>query len=250
MTKEISREEALLKFLREEVDSKYELEDIEESKYDSECFLVNRRKVKRGTSPAEAKRLADLARAAIFTAFSGEDDLFRVVRQKATDGEFLNSLEELKSKNFNPILYDFLRHVLGKKVPDLLKVGTHDVLNTLYFLYNPDDYKEVGKEYSHSEAIRKAFDGEKVADTRELEETEDGEYLVLTDEEADERARESLDNYIEECVLSQIPDNLVEYFDTDQFAEDALRNDGRGVSLASYDSEEFEVEGFYIYRIN
>jgi hypothetical protein len=80
-------------------------------------------------------------------------------------------------------------------------------------------------------------------------------YLVLTDEEADDAWDESLDNYIEEAVLHEIPERYRAYFDSDSFKEDC-KIDGRGQSLSPYDGEEnYEVdpeskEGFYIYRTN
>jgi hypothetical protein len=87
------------------------------------------------------------------------------------------------------------------------------------------------------------------------------DYMVLTDEEADEKWEESLDSYIEECItpeidkLSEGAGNLSYYitFDEEQWKRDA-RMDGRGHSLSTYDGNEDEetIEGeiFYIYRIN
>lgn len=84
-------------------------------------------------------------------------------------------------------------------------------------------------------------------------ETEEGEYLVLTDSEADYLASYSIDNYIEECVLSEIPEPYRNYFDNEAFKSDILL-DGRGIQIASYDHEENEImiEGFmyFIYRTN
>lgn len=79
------------------------------------------------------------------------------------------------------------------------------------------------------------------------------EYLVCTDSEADEKWDEYLDNYIEECVLPEIPEAYRNYFDEDAWKSDA-ENDGRGHSLNPYDGSEDEqkVNGttYYIYRQN
>lgn len=79
------------------------------------------------------------------------------------------------------------------------------------------------------------------------------EYLVLTDEEADEEEDRQLDNYIEECVLCEIPNNLRGYFDDEAFKKDA-KMDGRGHILSTYDGCEYEEEVndtyYYIYRMN
>jgi len=82
---------------------------------------------------------------------------------------------------------------------------------------------------------------------------DEGDYLVCTDDEADDRWEDSLQSYIDDCIMSEIPEYLQRYFDEEKWKQDA-RYDGRGHSLASYDGEEFEetIEGetFYIYRIN
>lgn len=79
------------------------------------------------------------------------------------------------------------------------------------------------------------------------------EYLVCTDSEADEKWNDSLDNYIEDCILPEIPKYLQDYFDTEKWKIDA-KYDGRGHSLSSYDGDEKEMsingETYYIYRLN
>lgn len=81
-------------------------------------------------------------------------------------------------------------------------------------------------------------------------ETDGGEYMVLTDDEADQAWEESLDSYIEECIYPEFQnETLKNYFDEDAWKNDA-RHDGRGHSLNSYDGNEEESNGFYIYRIN
>lgn len=77
------------------------------------------------------------------------------------------------------------------------------------------------------------------------------EYLVVTDDEADDLWDKALDNYIDDCL--EIPDNLRYYFDEKKWKSDA-RIDGRGHSLSSYDgdedSQDTEMGTFYIYRQN
>jgi hypothetical protein len=79
------------------------------------------------------------------------------------------------------------------------------------------------------------------------------DYLVLTDEEADDRWEESLDNYLEECIYPELTGNLQNYFDDEKWKRDASY-EGRGHSLSGYDGNEYEetVQGitFYIYRQN
>lgn len=86
-----------------------------------------------------------------------------------------------------------------------------------------------------------------------IETPDQEEYRVLTDEEADELWDEDLDNYIDDCILSELPEMYRQYFDNEKWKRDA-RFDGRGHSLNHYDgSEEVqEVDGvyYYIYRTN
>lgn len=109
---------------------------------------------------------------------------------------------------------------------------------------------------------------------------EDGsEYLVLTDEEADEQAEIEIKNslwafipkfIIEhmanveytkslEDAISQMQANLCENAndivaamvdDVEEFCDDAIIADGRGHFIAWYDGEEIETKNFFIYRIN
>lgn len=82
-----------------------------------------------------------------------------------------------------------------------------------------------------------------------------GEYLVLTDDEADKLWDEELDDYLDECVLYEWPEIAQRYFDRKAWKRDA-RYDGRGHSLARYDDEEHDVDDeedgvtYYIYRVN
>jgi hypothetical protein len=80
------------------------------------------------------------------------------------------------------------------------------------------------------------------------------EYLVLTEGAANRHFSDSLDQYIDDCILEQLPENLRSYFDYDAFKRDVEISDGRGPSLAPYDGEENEkeVDGtwYFIYRTN
>lgn len=113
--------------------------------------------------------------------------------------------------------------------------------------------------------------------TREEAEEQREDYLVLTDEEADQMARD----YILESAwafkynflcghseaIAEIPQKdyeemagkLCESFnkavlaminDIDHFVDDAIACDGRGHFLSSYDGEENEENGYFIYKIN
>ena len=82
-------------------------------------------------------------------------------------------------------------------------------------------------------------------------ETSEGEYAIGTDEEADQSWNQSLDSYIDDCIMPMITaESLKQYFDVEKWKRDA-RYDGRGHSLSSYDGDEIELaNGLYAYRIN
>jgi len=69
------------------------------------------------------------------------------------------------------------------------------------------------------------------------------EYLVVTDEEADELWEQDLDNYLEECIYPELPKHLRNYFDDEKWKRDA-RFDGRAHSLSRYDGNEDEITVF------
>jgi len=134
--------------------------------------------------------------------------------------------------------------------PADLKIGTHEVVNTLYALTricsNP---AHAG---AHALTVREAFDGKEPADRRETRTVNLGEYAVLTDDEADSAWKASLDSYIDDCL--EIPEHVKPFFDRGAWIKKA-KEDGRGHSLSCYDGEENTVEAYngdtlYVYRQN
>ena len=79
--------------------------------------------------------------------------------------------------------------------------------------------------------------------------TDDGDYVIGTDDEADSSWRKALNYYLEESIYPELPENLVYYFDDKKWIKDA-EQDGRGHALSSYDGEELEILDLYAYRIN
>lgn len=80
--------------------------------------------------------------------------------------------------------------------------------------------------------------------------TPHGDYSVLTDSEADDAWEESIDNYIDECILPELPLRYRGYFNRKQFHHDA-QMDGRAHAISMYDGIEYELEGdYYAYRVN
>lgn len=98
------------------------------------------------------------------------------------------------------------------------------------------------------------------------------EYLVLTDDEADERAKEHIEESIwafyssflakhtniDEEIIKHLQDKcegandvlLNAVKDIDAFISEAIGCDGRGHFMSSYDGHEEELNDLYIYRTN
>ena len=83
------------------------------------------------------------------------------------------------------------------------------------------------------------------------------ELLILTDDEAESAYEEELDNYFNEVVLPEIPEQYQLYIDYEKWYHDARIDGSRGDSLASYDGceerhkieyDDGEEEYIYIYK--
>ena len=79
------------------------------------------------------------------------------------------------------------------------------------------------------------------------------EYWVLTNDEADKKAKLEAQYYLKDA-LSQIPSDLQQYFDDDKYISDYISN-GRGWLLDTYNGSENSItldndSVFYIYRRN
>ena len=81
---------------------------------------------------------------------------------------------------------------------------------------------------------------------------EGNDWLVVDDSEADERAIAAAEDYVQECVLSDLHVDIAMYYNKEQHALDILDADGRGHVLSSYDGEEHEqaVDGVTWYLFN
>lgn len=87
----------------------------------------------------------------------------------------------------------------------------------------------------------------------DLYEYEGAEYLIYTDSEADQAFEDSIESYIDDCVIPEIPKSYRQYFDRKSFTRDCEYY-GRGHTLSPYDGCENEATinttTYYIYRTN
>lgn len=141
----------------------------------------------------------------------------------------------------------------------------HKLINSLYFLLQGGDNSP------HYQMLVQAFNGDPVTDIRRRYQTNDGEYLMLTDSEADEVAadyiRESVEYFnpsfiagitgIRQIIVQAVADTESNEAMTvligdkiGEFIKQAIAADGRGHFIAAYDGDENERGNYYIYRVN
>jgi hypothetical protein len=127
------------------------------------------------------------------------------------------------------------------------------------------------KKMTKIEALAKYLGEEDLEEVEKL--IDDGDYLVLTDDEADEKAKENilesvwafnadfleshtnmdadLIKIIQEAKCDGANDSLRRMIDDeDAFVQDAISSGGRGHFMNSYDGDENEEGEFFIYRMN
>lgn len=246
------------------------LEDVGKD-YGDYNYIVNPHKIRRGPSPGEIQERADLLHRALqflgmdVETRSGLVGLGQLAYTRAVDymEHFMAHLEsglngelapaQLEGWNklerfFRPFschaspgawAYRAFSYLFGQyeETRAMRKIGLHDLLNTLYYLT-----ENVNDEKNHDYALSliEAFEGREVVDCREWVKTDDGEYLVVTDGEADTLWDEDLENYLDECILPEVPELSQRYFDREAWKKDA-RSDGRAHSLDRYDGDEESI---------
>lgn len=207
---------------------KISINTITNSDYDDNLFYVNQKTQKAGKSPqyyidtiTEFKKILEPVTIKKIDAFLKGELLITT-----TNEAYQILRNEIPTK---PVIKDWLYNE-----------------NILYHLLDSHDDNE-----THTNLVT-AWKSRIIYDDRKEETVNDGEYLVLTDEEAEKAYEDSLENYIDEVL--EIPDEIEPYFDRERWKEDARINSSRGNELNHYDgSEEVETVNetdYYIYRQN
>lgn len=141
------------------------------------------------------------------------------------------------------------------------------IVNPLYIVGSKSKFNDG----EYQQKLRDAFDGKELVDTRPTEETNDGEYLVLINDEADDavatsikeliwafrasflesymplkakeiaKMQESMCEDCNEAFLAMINNGIGDLI------EAAIKADGRGHFLSSYDGKENTVNEMFIY---
>ena len=131
-----------------------------------------------------------------------------------------------------------------KGVPEELKeIGYHDFANTLFILGR--------KREALSELYRREWDGEDWNDLRDSHTVDNGEYMIVTEDEASAYAYDYLEDNADELMgLYDVPEHVKQYVDTTAWMEEVISVDGVAHVIASYDGSVSYTESYEIYRIN
>ena len=209
-------------------------ESILEQSYTDDEFRVNPSKVKAGDSPAKYKREIELFKSMLTRGQITAIETY-ILRDR-TD-------EVIKDKLYNRISKAIEKHVDTDEYKELQKSSFHCV-NIAYHLLSDEKAQ-------HVNWYRRAFLNLAIKDDRELRDIDEGEYLVLTDDEADKRVDEYLESLFDD-FMRDVPDHIVNYIDYEAWKNDY--NNDRGAELSSYDGiknyETVDGETYYIYRTN
>lgn len=222
------------------------------------CYIVNHRKVKRGTSP---KQYEEVVKAFKFLLTPKQREMINSYLK------LLGVLEYCECGKVKDKLYAKVNKALDKlstsksqRIVEALAVCKKQSLYTSNILYAllwlPDNSPKTSWHTPETEApkyvlaYREAWFGQKVVDRRELSSEDDGEYMVLTDSEADALC----DEYLDEDQWRMAVEGKNTWQGYREWCEEVISNDGRGSILNHYDgSEDYqEVDGdtYYIYRVN
>ena len=209
-----------------------DVEDLEESRYSDSVFVVNPRRVKDGHPPEYYTATIEKFKAL----------LTPLKIQQITDyitGNFWS--EKSRDKLYYPINRYLKKYKQDKPEYAEIKKDCLYVENVLYHLLSNED-----KDYIRM--YKNAFLGKPLTDNRKLVERNDGEYLVLTEVEAEIRAMDHLtdeDYFWKQAVQAGHTTQGLE-----DWAQEVIDIDGLGHILSSYDGGEEETDNYLVFRTN
>ncbi len=213
-----------------------------------ENFIINPKMVLSGTSPREYKSLIEdvknvLTKKEIYS-------INRYIKANKENSKRRNAIYNAIDKRVNQFyengeVKENIKDTNVKNSLISLKLKTHGFSNTIYHLLSKD-------KQDYLICYKNAWLNLPIPNQQEWREENDGEYMVLTESDADYQAKEYLtdDNYLWKCAIET--GNTTESLE--DWAESVLSMDGRGSVLNGYDGveEQEEINGIWycIYRTN
>lgn len=224
---------------------------------DGERFTINPRMVLRGNSPNKYKQEVEEAKKILTEKEKKQISLY--YRRKKEDSKIRDKLYYGITKRIEKI-YNWDKEN-KKHIPKIKSKRSLEICEALDFLSGNDIFSSFNNLIYHLLSKDKgdyvycykcAWFNKPIPNIQEWREENDGEYLVLTESEADYRAKEYLtdDTYLWEQAVenNHTTDGL------EDWADWVIRSDGRGSVLSGYDGiedvEEINGVWYCIYRIN
>lgn len=209
--------------------------DTDTVKEEEDHLIVNERKVKEGTLPETYKKTI-----VEFKKLLSKQDIIEITA-------FMN-LKWTSEDTRDKLYYKIEKNLKTKdETPEAtyIKKDCGYVSNVLYHLFDKED-KDFLKSY------REAWFDKKIVDRRKYHTRHDGEYMVLTDSEAQTKCEEYLIDDDELWKMAVEGGNTQEGIE--EWAEQVINIDGYGHILSHYDGSEenITVDGtsYSIFRTN
>ena len=212
---------------------------------DENTYTINPRMVLKGAAPetykATMENLKKVLTTTEITAIS------RAINKKGDHHELYQKIVDRISNNY--YYKGEFRKTTTREIKDALtwlKANCFYWENSLSYLLS--ESKFVGSEPSGLTCYKLAWKNKPIPNIQEWQEEDDGQYEVLTDSEADEKARDYLDDdWIEAVKAGRTESSKEDWIDE-------VIGYGRGEILNHYNGceEEEEINGtaYYIYRTN
>ena len=212
-----------------------------------EDYIINPKMVLRGTSPREYKELVENVKKVLT-----EKEIYSISRyikaskenEKRRD-EIYNSIDKRTDKFYKN--GEVKENIKDKEIYNALvelKKDLHGFSNTIYHLLSKD-------EQDYLICYKNAWENKPIPNQQEWREENEGEYMVLTDYEADSRASDYFDD---DYMWKQAVESGNTTLGQEDWEKWVIDCDGRGSLLNYYDGcEEYEDVNettYYIYRTN
>jgi hypothetical protein len=225
----------------------------------SEYFTVNERKVKTGKTPEQFREIAVDFRRILDTGMQGL--ITATIISSRTEEQIDEVYEEVKESLVHLVKKAEKRKETIKRLSmNTWKPPTKPTQEDIYIkltkehLYVENILFHLIKDShvpDYADSLRRAWLGQPLDDTRRDETKDDGEYLVLTDSEADDWEEEGLRSLFQDMTHG-VEGFIRNYLDEDKFVEDNSGNRGENINGYDGNEEEVDFEGttYYIYRNN
>jgi len=244
---EPERAEAVINCLGLSVGDKIREEEPYSSYDNRTTFVINPRMVLRGDPPSKYKNLIENLKK-ILTPQEIKQ-ISDYMKRKKKNEKVRDKIYDSITKRTDSLFY---RGNIKKALPEDIKASLEEIQKEMHGIYNTIYHLlSKGKE-DYLICYKRAWNNKPIPNIQEWMEETDGEYLVLTDSEADQYARDYLTG--DEGLWKHAVEAGNTTAGMEDWADMVLNSDGRGSIISGYDGVEHEETinntDYYIYRTN